>query len=204
MLIGLMGAHRTGKSTLMRAFAEEHDMPYYETKTTEVWKRLDINPKSQLSFDERLTVQNHILDALIDTYDKALSEHYSSDLILVDRTPLDALAYLMAEVGNQPVNQLAYGAYRARCNLAMHKYFGGLLLVQPGIALLDAEGKGTLSPAYIEHLNAIMIGLLTNCIAVPHRMIMSSNVLELNDRMEVLRQLVDVVDDFSPTSVSMH
>lgn len=194
MFVGLAGAHRTGKTTLMREYASRYDYPFVETQTADVWKELGVDPRANLAFSARLEVQNHILDRLIASYDAALGEHYDGELILVDRTPLDALAYLMADVGNQPIDERAFAAYHARCTLAMNKYFDAVVLVQPGIKLVDAENKGALSQAYINHLNYLLIGLITNASSPAYRMLIRPDVTSLESRIGVLKSLVDVVE----------
>lgn len=205
MFVGLAGAHRTGKTTLMREYASRYGYPFVETQTAGVWKDLGIDPRADLSIDTRLFVQNHILDRLISSYDAALGEHYDQELILVDRTPLDALAYLMADLGNQPVDERAVMAYHARCVLAMNKYFDGVLLVQPGIELVDGEGKGTLSRAYINHLNYLLIGLITNSSAPSYRMLIHPEVTDLESRVGVLKSLIDTLESgAAPSPAKMH
>ena len=44
-MIGLVGSHRTGKTTLARAFAEDSGIPFVETSTAEVFRRLGYDPK---------------------------------------------------------------------------------------------------------------------------------------------------------------
>ena len=60
-MIGLSGAHRTGKSSLARAFAEKHGIPFVETSASQVFKDLGVDPAATHDFSTRLTVQEEIL-----------------------------------------------------------------------------------------------------------------------------------------------
>jgi hypothetical protein len=156
-MIGLCGAHRTGKTTLARAFAEKHDMEFVQTSASEVFKEFGLNPATRYAFDTRLSIQEEILKR----FDKQYAEVGLKPAI-TDRTPLDMLAYTMAEATQDHVPeelQARFKKYVQNCIDVTNKRFGVLLVVQPGIKIVAEEGKAALNEAYIEHLNSIILGL---------------------------------------------
>lgn len=156
-MIGLAGAHRTGKTTLARAYAEKHGLEFVQTSASEVFKEFGMNPATRYAFDTRLTIQEEIL--------KRFDQQYAAvgaRPAITDRTPLDMLAYTMAEATQDHVPdelQPRFKKYVQNCIDVTNKRFGVLLVVQPGIKIVAEEGKAALNDAYIEHLNSIILGL---------------------------------------------
>ena len=156
-MIGLCGAHRTGKTTLARAFAEKHGLEFVQTSATQVFKDLGFDAATHYDFATRLTIQEEILKR----FDKQYAEIGCKSAI-ADRTPLDMLAYTMAEAVQHAVPaelQARFKKYVQSCIDVTNKRFGVLLVVQPGIQIVAEEGKAALNEAYIEHLNSIILGL---------------------------------------------
>lgn len=97
MLIGVSGSHCSGKTTLIDAFCDRHvdytrlAEPYEELE--EVWSEV-----SSDGFLAQLEFQIEQLDSL------------SSDRVIVERTPLDFIAYLQAlnELGRSSLNHGPY------------------------------------------------------------------------------------------------
>ncbi len=107
-----------------------------------------------MDFNKRLWVQDKILEAAEGAW-----QTENKDFI-TDRTPLDMAAYTLADIqGSTEVNLPALEEYLDRCVGATNKFFGQLVLVQPGIPLVHEEGKAALNEGYLEHLNFLMLGL---------------------------------------------
>lgn len=154
MSYGLLGAHRTGKTTLAKAFSAATEIPFVQTSTSEIMKQHDMDPKKDYSMVERLWIQNKILDALDQTYREA------PRTFITDRTPLDAAAYLLADVTREgSCFDHKVEEYVQRCIAMTNEHFSTLVLVQPAIPLVDEPGKAPANPAYIEHINQIAQGL---------------------------------------------
>lgn len=160
MSVGLCGAHRTGKSTLARAYADKNGVAFLETRTSAVFKRLKLSPKKDYDFRTRLKIQEAILDDAIALY----SEERTSDWI-TDRTPVDMLAYTLADVQRANLDHEdsdRLQRYMEKCFRVTNMFFSTLVLVQPGIEVVEEEGKAPGSPAYIEHLNSLAMGLMVD------------------------------------------
>lgn len=188
MAIGLFGAHRTGKTTLARAYAGKHGIRFIETSVSAIFRDLGLDPARPMSFGRRLSVQREILDRL-----DALYERDAGQSVIYDRCPLDLLGYTLAEaVGNavKERDQAAFERYVQDCFEVLNRRFSLLLLVQPGIALAPEAGKAALNPAYIEHLNSLMLGLSADPRNSVPRFYVPRTVLTIEER---LRSLEDAV-----------
>jgi hypothetical protein len=182
-MIGLAGAHRTGKTTLARECARVMDLPFVETNVSGIFESLGLDPAQPMDIQTRLIVQSVILKVCIEKW-----SGYKG-VFLSDRTPIDLLTYLMAEIRGDTLDQTGeqlMAKYFADCINATSRYFGLVILVQPGIPLVAAPGKARMSPGYIEHYNALMSGILVRKELIPQVVFMSRDTLDLNDRISVV------------------
>ncbi len=91
MLFGISGASGTGKTTLAKAVAEDLGITYMPTSITECGKKHGFDPVAPMSIRSRLELQMHLLNDHVEMVTKA------DRPLIVDRTPIDMVAYLMAE-----------------------------------------------------------------------------------------------------------
>jgi hypothetical protein len=156
MSIGLSGAHRVGKSTLAKAYAERYKIAYVPTGATATYARLGLSPKVDYPFAVRLQIQKEILADCSRLYRGAPAR------FITDRTPLDFMAYMIADVQRNNVTMpeaKELERYIEDCYKAANAHFSTIVIVRPGIPLVEEEGKAPANPAYITHLDALMIGL---------------------------------------------
>jgi len=90
MLYGLCGAHRSGKTTLAKRVADELGLEFIDTAFSTLAKGKR-NPVAPMSLRERLDLQVDGLHRHLELI------HKGGRPAIVDRTPLDFFAYLMAE-----------------------------------------------------------------------------------------------------------
>lgn len=186
MTLGLSGAHRTGKSTLAKAFSEKSGIPFVPTTATEVFKRLGVDPKADLPFGERLKIQWEILNE----FSTLWSEH--TDFI-TDRTPIDMLAYTLADVrrGNlSSSDDEQLKAYSKECFALTNRFFSTIVVVQPGIEAKDAEGKAPASYGYTDHINRLIIGLVVSEDIACHHFFIPRKTLDLSKRVSCVEYSV--------------
>jgi predicted ATPase len=188
-VIGLCGAHRTGKTSLARAYAEKHGIAFVQSPVTKVWAELGLDPaKADFDFTTRLNVQEVILERIDQAY-----ENSNGVEAIADRTPIDLLGYTMAEALSTSVSEKdmeRFHRYVQRCFDVLNRRFSVLVLVQPGIPLHQAENKGSLNAAYIEHLNSLMLGLsVDQRVKMPHYYI-PRQLLKMEDRLAALENAV--------------
>lgn len=181
-MIGLCGAHRTGKTTLARVFAEKHGLAFVETSASAVFKEMGYDPAHTYDFKTRLTVQEEILRR----FDVLYAGHPAADSAITDRTPLDMLAYTLAEVDGLRLDvedEARLRRYIDACIAVTNKRFSVLLVVQPGIEVVSAEGKASLSNGYIEHLNTLILGLTVDERIKAAHFYLPRMMLDLEDRV---------------------
>lgn len=161
MIVGLTGAHRVGKTSLAKAYAEKHGFQFIETSVSAIWKELGHDPAVTPSFSDRMTIQEVILDRLETLYKGVGFKTHA----ITDRTPLDLIAYTMGDAVGDSVpadQQERLLKYVQRCFDVLNKHFAFCLLVPPAIPVVFEEGKAACNKAYIDHLQLIFRGLIVD------------------------------------------
>lgn len=157
MIIGLTGAHRTGKTTLGSEFAKRNlQFTFAATSVSAIMQSRGFDPARDYPMQERIYIQNIILGELDAFYAK-----FDTNTVF-DRTPLDAAAYLLADVQRQNVEREFHEqitAYVARAIDITNRRFAMLLFVPPVLPMVDTPGKAPSAPAYVEHISQLISGL---------------------------------------------
>lgn len=159
-MFSVTGAHRTGKTTLAREFAKQNDFIFLETSVSAIFKELGYDPAATYDFATRLTIQEEVLKRL-----EALYRAANDTDVITDRCPLDLLAYTTAEAFGDRVPedcQERFKRYVDDCMRVMNRHFCGVIIVQPGIPIVEEEGKAALNLAYMEHLNTLIRGYMAD------------------------------------------
>ena len=162
-MIGLVGANGVGKTTLARAFGAEQRIPVLETSTSAVYKAIGYRPDVDYPLEVRLAIQIVILDAITKQYEAISKKH---DIWITDRTPIDLATYMLADVqrtgcAENPSLNDGITRYVEQCFDLANRFFGVMVLVQPGIVTdVEREGKAPSHRAYQEHFNHLAFGLL--------------------------------------------
>jgi predicted ATPase len=189
MRIGLCGAQRVGKTTLARAYSEKSGMPFVQTNTRQVLADLGVDAKTQYPIEKRLFIQTAILRELMFQWEQ------HTDAIF-DRTPLDVLAYMEADLlRDSPSTQFfvdAVAHYRTLC-LTATNLFTGIILVQPGIKILEEEGAAQGNPPYMEHFNTLCLGYMHPTVIRVRSIVLSRKMLDLDKRVMELNFFVNTL-----------
>lgn len=187
--IGLIGAHRTGKTTLAQAWANTTDGAYspllIDTSAT-----IASNGKSaaeDMPFDDRFDLQLAILDNMAKQYAEAAGD----GAFVADRTPLDAVAYLLADVQRRTLTPRQEGFvidYLCSADRLAREHFGLIVLLRPGIPMVAAAGKATASLIYQRHIDLLCSGLATDFASAVGTMVypMPRDALALGTRISML------------------
>ena len=188
--IGLCGSHRTGKTTLALALSEKTGIPFVKTSTTEVFKSAGLDPASPMDFETRIGIQHKVLDSAVRIWEGAGA---GKNLFITDRTPVDMVAYTLADIqGQTPADYGKLEVYISRCLEAANRFFGLIVVIQPGIPLVYEEGKAALNGAYLEHLNTLVIGFCNDERLRSPFVVVRRDLIALEDRvkavLEALRQ----------------
>ena len=188
-MIGLVGPQRCGKSTLAQAFAQVHGIPFVQTGASEVFALLGKDPKVDYPVEERLAIQEAILFALERQYAAAAK---LTPVFIADRCPIDLASYMMADIqrstlAGEPAIAAMVNDYVRRCLEATNRWFSTVVLVQPGIALVEAVEKAPACPANIEHINLIQSGLLLDDRLNARHYMIPRRCTDLQERVAALK-----------------
>ena len=156
MRIGLTGAHRTGKSALARRVAGKMGIDFIASPVSAIAKRYGFD----MDQDRRHSPEFFIMQCeILDTLEKSF-EGLSS--FVADRTPIDAAAYLIADVqantGDEKFQQ-AVLRYVDRAIAATERLFDVVILLPPAIEFDPVDGKPGANLAYQEHHHLVCRGL---------------------------------------------
>jgi len=157
-MIGLSGSHRTGKTTLAKMYAEMNGIDFVQTDSAGVFARMGLDPREDYPFAVRLDIQREILNDAALLYIGNKHQHG----FITDRTPLDMLAYTTADVQRSNLtaeDSEAFMKYQKECFDITNRHFVLVMVVQPGIPLVEARGKAPAIEAYMEHINSLVMGL---------------------------------------------
>ena len=158
MVYAFTGSHRSGKTTLAKAVAQELDIPFYETRSGDVLKAAGINLVGNLSIEDRMAAQ----ELLLDHHVKTLAELPRP--LIVDRCPLDMFAYTLAEIGMHTVTDEALDQrlqrYLSRCLTATELHYAGAVLCPPLPSYDAQDGKPPPSVTYQAHIHTLISGAI--------------------------------------------
>ncbi|MBF6813567.1 hypothetical protein HN283_13650 [Acinetobacter baumannii] len=187
-MFGLCGSHRTGKTALAQAYAEKHGAIFLKSDITGWQREIGFDSSNQTySFDDRMKIQEHMIARLEDLYVEHFMGESKLEPVITDRTPIDLMMYTLAAVtdGLSDEQSQRLEAYLNKCFEVQNKYFTGVMLVQPGIPLVEKEGSAKCCKAFIEKLNTIVLGLfMDGRLRVPH-WYLKRDVLDLNKRISL-------------------
>lgn len=186
MSLGLTGTHRTGKSTLAKAYALAEGVPFLQTGASQVFIDMGYDPKVDYPLDVRLEIQKRILES----FDKQYSAG-GRDFV-TDRTPVDMMAYLLADVQRQnttPEQSIGIANYLKDCAAVTNTHFTTLVVVQPGIPVIEEEGKAPANYAYMEHISALVMGIVVSELIIPSHYYIPRKLTNLADRVAVLKRV---------------
>lgn len=180
-MLGLLGSHRVGKSTLAKAFSESSGALNVKMDVGALQKELDYDSSNQsYDFDTRMEIQEHLLKRFGEIY-----ASFKGMAAVCDRTPLDLIGYTMLAVNDALTDAQSERLMRYvdDCINMTNEHFTALVLLQPGVPLKDAETSAKSCPALMEKLNLIYLGVITDeRTVVPHFYIPRSMV-SLNQRL---------------------
>lgn len=160
MILGLIGSHRTGKTTLAEAYAHKTGATVVKMNIGSLQKELGLASSNQsYDFDTRMDIQEHLLRRFEEIYTavKGLEA-------VADRTPLDLIGYTMLAVKDDlsEAQSDRLEKYVVDCINLTNEFFSALVLLQPGIPLTTAETSAKSCRALMEKLNFIYLGAITD------------------------------------------
>jgi nicotinamide riboside kinase len=158
MSIALAGAHRTGKSTLAKATAEELGWVYVPSRAGQVAKAMGVDFTTKMPSAELvIELQEGILAAHMDDLSRVGGRPW-----ITDRSALDMATYCTLYALGEAHPRLASRVlnYIERCFDVANRHCAAIVLVQPGIPYVAATGKPSADPLYQEAFNTHLWGLM--------------------------------------------
>ncbi len=184
MRVGLVGAHRVGKTTTAEHLQEAIGKPFIRTDVTGTFEKAGKDPRVVEPFSNRLDVQELILEACIEQWKG------ETDFI-TDRTPLDFLMYTYCDiVGKTEVDHDRLLAYREACLKACYDHFDRLFVIQPAVPIVEVTGKALCNKSYIDELNYMAIGLLFELHHTIGAYVVPKPLLSIEERISFIRERV--------------
>ena len=183
--LGLCGAHGTGKTTLAIALSHSLGIPYIPIDASTVFLEHKFHPLDKLDIRTRLFLQQKILAKAVDIWFDVDEPSF-----ICDRTPLDMVAYLLADIGNGELDrhtQTEIMDYLQNCFNVTIQYFGKIVLIPPAIPFIEREYKAAINQPLIFKLHTQLLGML-NYLNLPYKEL-PKDCLDLGDR-------VKFVDDY--------
>ena len=178
-MIGISGAHRTGKTTLARSLSERLGLNFVASPVGALLEEVGVHPKHECHIEKRLYAQEHLLRRMRDLW----FDNLGSGTVF-DRTPMDLLSYMESDILRAFPNtgDLAerYLAYRKDC-LDCAELFDKLVVVQPGIQPSEAPTSAEYSLPYMEHLNSLLLGY-TLQMSMPKVLVLPREMLDSETR----------------------
>lgn len=163
MLYGLVGTHRSGKTTLARQISEDLGIDFYEVSTSEVAREAGFDPVAPMSLRERVSLQAALLERMVNDLN-ALPRP-----LITDRTPIDQFGYLMAEfhmtshLHTEPDVLEAANVLAAECLEATRLCFDMIFMLSPLQLYVVDNTKATPAPnpAFQTHHDALLRGAIS-------------------------------------------
>lgn len=190
MIFCLIGAHRVGKTTLMREACKAVGSKPMLMNVGQIQKELGFDSSNQsYDLDTRLEIQEKVIEKV-----EEMLKHVGIGDVIMDRSPMDVAAYTLLHAHDKMTPEQDKRLHRIveRCIEVTNKYVMGCLLVQPGIPLVkENDTSAACSSGFIEKLNAICFGLINHgdLMDVPMFYI-PRKVTNLEDRVKVLKSAV--------------
>lgn len=182
--IGLCGAHRTGKTTLAIALSQRLNIPYIPIGTSNVFAQYNFHPSDKLDVRTRLFLRQKILEKAENIW-----VEIDEPSFICDRTPIDMMAYLLADVTNGELDRHTQDeimSYFGECFRLTKRYFGKLVLVPLAIPFVPSDYKAANNEPLRFGLNYTISGILS-ALGVPYQKI-PSDVVEIGDRVDFVEK----------------
>jgi hypothetical protein len=185
--IGLCGAHGTGKTTLAIALSQKLGIPYIPIDASSVFLQHGFHPSDKLDIFIRLRLQEEILDKTGNIWFNVDEPSFISD-----RTPLDMVAYLLADIGNGELNERMQSrvmVYLQTCFNVTARYFDKIVLIPPAIPFVEREYKAAINQPLIFKLHTQLLGML-NHLNLPYKEL-HRDCLDLGDRVKFVEDYLE-------------
>jgi hypothetical protein len=182
-MIGLSGTHRTGKTTLAKAYAELAEIPYVTISVADVllskgWDCKDVKDPS---------VRVYLQEALVERCDRVFSDERG--VFVSDRTPADVSAYLLADMNQNRLSDIEENKVMSMveaCIDITNGRFGTTLVLPPVLPWVSEPGKPLENRAYQMHIQHLILGSLNDQRCTVRTWYLDPAILDLEERLDVV------------------
>ena len=159
MLISFSGVHGSGKTTLATKLSEIYGVPFIQSRAGQIHEAFGVNASDDIPFVQRLQIQIAIFNDWMTGFQEAQANGYG----IFDRTPLDFLAYLLADCPRKidDGTNLMVNSFTNTC-IDVSRAIPDLFVVTPHGAPEEDRGTGKANSqnvAYSLKYQAILLSL---------------------------------------------
>lgn len=189
MLYGITGSHGSGKTTLAKALADSLGVDFMPSDITGIAKSLGYDPVAPMTLNERIVMQQRILEA----FTKKLDD-LAGTATVIDRTPIDMMAYTLAEVGMYshmfltPEEKEQLNDYSLACLRLARTKFYAFILTNPLPIYEEDMKRPAFNPSYQHHLHFLIRGILTQ--TYEDELILDLREIDLERRVEKTSEFI--------------
>lgn len=198
-MIGLIGAHRVGKSTLAGYIAAKYRFKFIPVSISKMQHKHGFDSSNQsYDFQTRMEIQEYLLfefrDLLYTHSTIPQTANMTRDVKpepIFDRTPLDLIGYTLIHVTDQLTDEQSAWLldYIDQCIKLTNEYFTHIMLVQPGIPLVsDNTTSARASAGIIEHLNAVYLAYMVDPRVKSKTSILPREILDMDERANYFKE----------------
>lgn len=196
--VGLVGAHRVGKTLLRDTLASGTGSKTFNFSISREQQVIGYDSGNQ---GYKAHLRMHIQERLLKTMEYALHNQfttvapaamgYTSPSIIADRTPIDLIGYAIINLEREPPHQINgdwLKWYIAECIKLTNRFFHKLVLVQPGIKFEADTKSGPIED--VEPLNGAYQAMFLNPSLAVERIIMPSEMTSLQERCLFVKEFM--------------
>jgi predicted ATPase len=188
MIYGIAGASGTGKTTLGSQVGDALSISFVRTSVTEMARKAGFEAVSRLTLPDRVRLQN----SLLEQFEELL--HGIKGPAILDRTPIDLIGYLGAEIHMHSHEILdietleSLDGYFLRCQKLTAQCFDRVFVTSILPHYETAETRPDYNPAYQRHVHWLITGAAVGAESeINATLLLSGN---LHDRVTYVSQMI--------------
>lgn len=195
-MIGLIGAHRVGKSYLVKELTRG---PFRELEVSiSKWQKELGYDSSNMSYswETRKDIQAGLLrkfaEVLRGAYSQVIRASVDTDTVISERTPLDLIGYAYLNAPSNPAesDMTWLYDYATQCIQLTNDYYDQVVLIQPGIEFIH-DPKSAAEDS-VEILNAHYQKVMLDSRLEPMKFIMDRTFTDIQDRVTYVLGVANV------------
>ena len=189
MLYGLIGASGSGKTTLATMVADTMGIQFVETSITKSAAKHGFAAGGSLDLHDRLTLQHHLLEDFVKLIGRCERP------AILDRTPIDMIAYLLCEFGMHSHKSVSDAdlvkveKYVECCLDVTSTNFDHVFFVNQLDFYEVKETRPAVNPAYTLHTETVMRGALARLEGEVNMSVIENT--DINIRVEHVTSIIE-------------